>query len=122
MSVLFFIFLCFLPLPKGFPTTLVHLKYLYFEWVWFRHEYAVPFLVLLLRSSPNLEKLKIEVSNKNPCILLVLILSKLQVLSFMFTPNCRRCPLSLKLTGFVLNVSKSCTMCPLSLTQFIFFC
>ncbi|MFS7910279.1 hypothetical protein Hanom_Chr02g00104421 [Helianthus anomalus] len=38
----------------------------------------------------------------------------------MFTPNCRRCPLSLKLTGFVLNVSKSCTICPLSLTQFIF--
>ncbi|KAJ0533916.1 hypothetical protein HanRHA438_Chr09g0395371 [Helianthus annuus] len=39
----------------------------------------------------------------------------------MFTPNYRRYPLSLKLTGFVLNVSKSCTVCPLSLTQFIFF-
>ncbi|MFS7969933.1 hypothetical protein Hanom_Chr09g00815041 [Helianthus anomalus] len=39
----------------------------------------------------------------------------------MFTPNCRRCPLALKLTGFVLNVSKSCTVCPLSLTQFILF-
>ncbi|MFS8033921.1 hypothetical protein Hanom_Chr17g01575191 [Helianthus anomalus] len=37
----------------------------------------------------------------------------------MFTPNCRRCPLSLKLTGFVLNVSKSYMVCLLSLTQFI---
>ncbi|MFS7911959.1 hypothetical protein Hanom_Chr02g00124151 [Helianthus anomalus] len=47
-------------------------------------------------------------------------LSKLQVLSFVFTSNCRRCPLPLKLIGFVLNVSKSCTLCPLSLTKFIF--
>ncbi|MFS8032012.1 hypothetical protein Hanom_Chr17g01552611 [Helianthus anomalus] len=46
----------------------------------------------------------------------VFCMSKLQVLSFMFTSNCRRCPLRLKLTGFVHNVSKSCTVCPLSLT------
>ncbi|MFS7947481.1 hypothetical protein Hanom_Chr06g00548781 [Helianthus anomalus] len=46
--------------------------------------------------------------------------SKSQVLSFMFTPNYRRCPFPLKLTGFGLNISKSCTLCPLSLTQFIF--
>ncbi|MFS7934050.1 hypothetical protein Hanom_Chr05g00386941 [Helianthus anomalus] len=46
--------------------------------------------------------------------------SKLQVLSFMFTPNYSRCPLPLKLTGFVLNVSKCCTLCSLGLTQFIF--
>ncbi|MFS7991239.1 hypothetical protein Hanom_Chr12g01068441 [Helianthus anomalus] len=39
--------------------------------------------------------------------------SKLQVLSFMFVPNCRRCPLPLNLTSFVLNVSKSCSLCPL---------
>ncbi|MFS7965681.1 hypothetical protein Hanom_Chr09g00765071 [Helianthus anomalus] len=39
----------------------------------------------------------------------------------MFAPNCRRCPLSLKLMGFVLNVSKYCMVCPLSLTQFIYF-
>ncbi|MFS7922041.1 hypothetical protein Hanom_Chr03g00243951 [Helianthus anomalus] len=43
--------------------------------------------------------------------------SKLQVLSFMFVPNCRRCPFSLNLTSFILNVSKSCTLCPLSITQ-----
>ncbi|KAJ0730239.1 putative FBD domain, leucine-rich repeat domain superfamily, F-box-like domain superfamily [Helianthus annuus] len=52
----------FFPLPKELPTTLVHLKYLYLEWVWFRHKYAVPFFVLLLRSAPNLEKLKLEIS------------------------------------------------------------
>ncbi|MFS7965800.1 hypothetical protein Hanom_Chr09g00766431 [Helianthus anomalus] len=44
-------------------------------------------------------------------------MSKLQVLSFMFGPNCWRCPLSLNLTSFVLNVSKSCTLCPLALPQ-----
>ncbi|MFS7914389.1 hypothetical protein Hanom_Chr02g00152781 [Helianthus anomalus] len=48
-------------------------------------------------------------------------LSKLQVLSFMFVPNFRRCPLPLKLMSFVLNVSKSCTFCPLGQTQFFFF-
>ncbi|MFS7947360.1 hypothetical protein Hanom_Chr06g00547401 [Helianthus anomalus] len=35
----------------------------------------------------------------------------------MFVPNCRRCPLPLNLTSFVLNVSKSCTLCPLALTH-----
>ncbi|MFS7921931.1 hypothetical protein Hanom_Chr03g00242701 [Helianthus anomalus] len=40
----------------------------------------------------------------------------------MFTSNCRRCPLPLKFMSFVSNVSKSCTVCPLSLTQFIFCC
>ncbi|MFS7945598.1 hypothetical protein Hanom_Chr06g00526181 [Helianthus anomalus] len=47
--------------------------------------------------------------------------SKLQVLSFMFVANCRRCPLPLKLMTFALNVLKSCTLCPLSLTHLIFF-
>ncbi|MFS7927536.1 hypothetical protein Hanom_Chr04g00310331 [Helianthus anomalus] len=50
------------------------------------------------------------------------ILSKLQVLSFMFVSDCRRCPLSLNSTSFVLNVSKSCTLCHLALTQSDFFC
>ncbi|MFS7918425.1 hypothetical protein Hanom_Chr03g00200871 [Helianthus anomalus] len=39
----------------------------------------------------------------------------------MFVPNFRRCPLPLKLMSFVLNVSKSCTLCPLGQTQLIFF-
>ncbi|KAJ0730246.1 putative FBD domain, leucine-rich repeat domain superfamily [Helianthus annuus] len=55
LSVWFSIFL----LP---PTTLVHLKYLCMEWIWLRHKYAVPFLVHLIRSFPNLEKLKLELS------------------------------------------------------------
>ncbi|XP_076892100.1 F-box/FBD/LRR-repeat protein At1g13570-like [Bidens hawaiensis] len=62
LSVFFFIFLCFLPLPKELPTTLVHLKCLCMELVWFSHKYVVPFLVLLLKSSPNLKKLKLELS------------------------------------------------------------
>ncbi|MFS8017120.1 hypothetical protein Hanom_Chr15g01376581 [Helianthus anomalus] len=39
----------------------------------------------------------------------------------MFVSNCRRCPLPLNLTSFILNVSKSCTLCPLALTQSDFF-
>ncbi|MFS7959470.1 hypothetical protein Hanom_Chr08g00691461 [Helianthus anomalus] len=46
--------------------------------------------------------------------------SKLQVLSFMFVPNYRLCPLPLKLMSFVLNVSKLCTLCPLALTKLMF--
>ncbi|MFS8022770.1 hypothetical protein Hanom_Chr16g01443371 [Helianthus anomalus] len=48
-------------------------------------------------------------------------MSKLQVLSFMFTTYCRRCPLAQKFTSFVLNVSKSCTLCPLGQTKLDFF-
>ncbi|MFS7969151.1 hypothetical protein Hanom_Chr09g00805821 [Helianthus anomalus] len=50
-----------------------------------------------------------------------MFMSKLQVLSFMFVPNFRRCPLPLKAMSFVLNVSKSCTLCPLGQIQLIFF-
>ncbi|MFS7966719.1 hypothetical protein Hanom_Chr09g00777061 [Helianthus anomalus] len=38
----------------------------------------------------------------------------------MYVLNCKRCPLTLKLTGFVLNVSKSCMLCSLALTQLDF--
>ncbi|MFS7907712.1 hypothetical protein Hanom_Chr01g00074551 [Helianthus anomalus] len=44
------------------------------------------------------------------------IKSKLQVLSFMFTSNFRRCPFGQKFTGGVLYLSKSCTFCPLGQT------
>ncbi|MFS8033581.1 hypothetical protein Hanom_Chr17g01571261 [Helianthus anomalus] len=37
----------------------------------------------------------------------------------MYLPNCRRCPLTLKLIGLVLNVSKSCKLCPLGQTQLV---
>ncbi|MFS7911436.1 hypothetical protein Hanom_Chr02g00118071 [Helianthus anomalus] len=39
----------------------------------------------------------------------------------MFVLNYRRCYLPLNLTSFVLNVSKFCTLCPLSQTKLIFF-
>ncbi|KAK9078995.1 hypothetical protein SSX86_000664 [Deinandra increscens subsp. villosa] len=61
LLVSFFIVECFGPkrLPKVLPTLLVHLKHLCMKHLCFRHIYGLPFLVLLLRSSPNLEKLKL---------------------------------------------------------------
>ncbi|MFS7998245.1 hypothetical protein Hanom_Chr12g01151431 [Helianthus anomalus] len=47
--------------------------------------------------------------------------SEFQELSFIFIPNFRRCPLSLKLMSFVLYVSKCSTICPFVLTQLVFF-
>ncbi|MFS7902620.1 hypothetical protein Hanom_Chr01g00013401 [Helianthus anomalus] len=47
-------------------------------------------------------------------------MSKLQILSFMFTSNFRRCPLAQKLTCGVLYHSKSCTFCPLGQNQLDF--
>ncbi|MFS7960714.1 hypothetical protein Hanom_Chr08g00706301 [Helianthus anomalus] len=43
-------------------------------------------------------------------------MSKIQVLSFMFTAFYRRCPLAQKLTSSILNVPKSCTFYPLGQT------
>ncbi|MFS7955061.1 hypothetical protein Hanom_Chr07g00638131 [Helianthus anomalus] len=54
------------------------------------------------------------------CFIFIVLRFKLQVLSFMFTPNCRRCSLAQKFTGGVLNLSKSCTLCPLGQTQLDF--
>ncbi|KAM0045028.1 putative FBD domain, leucine-rich repeat domain superfamily, F-box-like domain superfamily [Helianthus debilis subsp. tardiflorus] len=51
----------FLPrrFPKKLPTSLVHLKYLCVDTLCFSHIYGLPFLALLIRSAPNLEKLKL---------------------------------------------------------------
>ncbi|MFS7949485.1 hypothetical protein Hanom_Chr06g00572101 [Helianthus anomalus] len=38
----------------------------------------------------------------------------------MFTPKCRRCLFGQKFTGGVLNLSKSCMLCPLGQTQLEF--
>ncbi|MFS7968835.1 hypothetical protein Hanom_Chr09g00802191 [Helianthus anomalus] len=38
----------------------------------------------------------------------------------MFTSFCKRCPLAQKVTNFVLNVPKSCTLRPLCQTQLNF--
>ncbi|KAJ0562076.1 hypothetical protein HanRHA438_Chr07g0290471 [Helianthus annuus] len=62
LTVWCFIFLSFLPLPRKLPTTLVHLKHLCMECVCFCHIYALPIFVLLIRSYPNLEKLKLVVT------------------------------------------------------------
>ncbi|MFS8017509.1 hypothetical protein Hanom_Chr15g01381241 [Helianthus anomalus] len=43
-------------------------------------------------------------------------MSKLQVLSFTFISNFRRCPFGQKFTGGVLYLLKSCTFCPLGQT------
>ncbi|MFS8009375.1 hypothetical protein Hanom_Chr14g01283981 [Helianthus anomalus] len=46
--------------------------------------------------------------------------NELQILSFIYIPNFRRCPLSLKLTSFYLLFQKSCTVCPFALIKLIF--
>ncbi|MFS7922325.1 hypothetical protein Hanom_Chr03g00247761 [Helianthus anomalus] len=48
------------------------------------------------------------------CSFLNNIKSKLQVLSFIFTPNYTHCHLVQKSTSFVLDVTESCTLCPLA--------
>ncbi|MFS8009044.1 hypothetical protein Hanom_Chr14g01279941 [Helianthus anomalus] len=48
-------------------------------------------------------------------------MSKLQVLFFKFTPNCRHYPFGQKFTCGVLNLSKSCTLCHLGQTHLEFW-
>ncbi|KAK9066366.1 hypothetical protein SSX86_013688 [Deinandra increscens subsp. villosa] len=62
LSFWFDIVLCFGAdrLPKELPTTLVHLKHLFIQYISFRHMYGLPFVFLLIRSAPNVEKLKLE--------------------------------------------------------------
>ncbi|XP_071698865.1 F-box/FBD/LRR-repeat protein At1g13570-like [Rutidosis leptorrhynchoides] len=47
--------------PKELPTALIHLKYLCIENISFIHKLGLPILGFLIRSSPNLEKLKIKI-------------------------------------------------------------
>ncbi|KAI7742914.1 hypothetical protein M8C21_008719, partial [Ambrosia artemisiifolia] len=47
-------------LPKELPTTLIHLKFLDIHRALVGHKHDLPFLALLIRSSPNLEKLKLD--------------------------------------------------------------
>ncbi|KAK1429025.1 hypothetical protein QVD17_11224 [Tagetes erecta] len=46
-------------LPKELPTTLIHLKCLRMEMLYFPYKYRLRFLFLMIRSSPNLEKLEL---------------------------------------------------------------
>ncbi|XP_076885513.1 F-box/FBD/LRR-repeat protein At1g13570-like [Bidens hawaiensis] len=63
LSIWFYIVMFFGPdrLPKELPTTMVHLKYLCMIHICFHHEYGLRFLALLIRSSPNLEKIKLVI-------------------------------------------------------------
>ncbi|GJW44556.1 F-box/FBD/LRR-repeat protein-like protein, partial [Tanacetum coccineum] len=48
-------------IPRELPTALIHLKYLTLNGVSFRHKDVLSVLVLVIKSSPNLEKLKVGV-------------------------------------------------------------
>ncbi|XP_076911682.1 F-box/FBD/LRR-repeat protein At1g13570-like [Bidens hawaiensis] len=58
--------------PKELPTTLIHLKYVHIIEMSFIYEYGLPFLLFLIRSSPNMEKLKLRVNGYYVCEDLVL--------------------------------------------------
>ncbi|GKC89626.1 F-box/FBD/LRR-repeat protein-like protein [Tanacetum coccineum] len=47
--------------PRELPTALVHLKYVHIDYMSFIYKYGLNFLALLMRSSPNLEKLKLQI-------------------------------------------------------------
>ncbi|KAK1429537.1 hypothetical protein QVD17_11748 [Tagetes erecta] len=47
--------------PQELPTLLFHLKYFFFEELWFPGGHGLAFLFALIKCSPNLEKLKIQV-------------------------------------------------------------
>ncbi|KAJ0667135.1 putative FBD domain-containing protein [Helianthus annuus] len=46
--------------PEEPPTLLIHLKYIYIDYMCFVDGYGMPFLAVLLKCSPNLEKIKLE--------------------------------------------------------------
>ncbi|KAK1429028.1 hypothetical protein QVD17_11227 [Tagetes erecta] len=88
---------CFVPqrLPKKLPTTLIHLKGLFLNSVCFSHKYGLHFLALLIRSSPNLEKLQLDTDtlehsrcsafpflyNQTLVVIFFRILGKMEILS-----------------------------------------
>ncbi|KAJ0606052.1 hypothetical protein HanRHA438_Chr02g0094831 [Helianthus annuus] len=47
--------------PQELPTSLIHLKYLRLEEMSFHDGYRLTFLVVLIKSSPNLEKIELDV-------------------------------------------------------------
>ncbi|KAM0058863.1 putative FBD domain, leucine-rich repeat domain superfamily, F-box-like domain superfamily [Helianthus debilis subsp. tardiflorus] len=47
--------------PEEPPTLLIHLKYIYIDYMCFVDGYGMPFLAVLLKCSPNLEKIKLEI-------------------------------------------------------------
>ncbi|KAK9048523.1 hypothetical protein SSX86_032514 [Deinandra increscens subsp. villosa] len=63
LSIGFGIIECFAQdeIPQALPIALVHLKYLCIKDICFIHNCGLPILILLIKSSPNLEKLKLEI-------------------------------------------------------------
>ncbi|KAK1411929.1 hypothetical protein QVD17_32789 [Tagetes erecta] len=55
--------MCFVQdvVPRVLPTPLIHLKYLYVGHMNFAFKDGLPILLFLIRSSPNLEKLQIQI-------------------------------------------------------------
>ncbi|MFS7983655.1 putative FBD domain-containing protein [Helianthus anomalus] len=49
--------------PQRLPTLLFHFKYFCFENMWFADGHGLAFLLVLIKCSPNLEKIKLEVIN-----------------------------------------------------------
>ncbi|KAJ0784287.1 putative FBD domain-containing protein [Helianthus annuus] len=53
--------------PRVLPMTLIYLKYVCIDEMCFMYEYGSPFLLCLIRSSPNMEKLKLRVNGSYYC-------------------------------------------------------
>ncbi|KAJ0901358.1 putative F-box-like domain superfamily protein [Helianthus annuus] len=47
--------------PQELPTSLIHLKYFCMEQMSFHHGYALAFLAVLIKNSPNLEKIELQI-------------------------------------------------------------
>ncbi|KAK1422264.1 hypothetical protein QVD17_25254 [Tagetes erecta] len=53
--------------PKELPTSLFHLKYFFFEDVCFYEASALAFLLVSIKCSPNLEKIRLEINRDLTC-------------------------------------------------------
>ncbi|KAK9054431.1 hypothetical protein SSX86_025509 [Deinandra increscens subsp. villosa] len=51
--------------PPELPPLLLHLKYFCFERMSFVDRYGLPFILLLIKCSPNLEKIKLEIDDSD---------------------------------------------------------
>ncbi|MFS7963458.1 hypothetical protein Hanom_Chr08g00738301 [Helianthus anomalus] len=76
------------------------------------------FLTFVISTKRETKNISRDMSTKKSKYFLLLYYykSKLQVFSFMFTSNCRRCTFSQKFTGGVLNLPKSYMFCHLDQT------
>ncbi|GJR27359.1 F-box/FBD/LRR-repeat protein-like protein [Tanacetum coccineum] len=60
--------LCFFQdvVPRQLTASLLHLEYVCLEGIWYRDTFVLPFIALLLRSSPNLKTLKLLMDSFPP--------------------------------------------------------